>query len=116
MQKNASLKIVKNIFSLTIGQGINLLLNFFSIVLAARYLGVNEFGRFSYLIAIVAIISKIIDFGLAPIVFREVSKTTNDFSIINTALILFIHIDSKRGPIDVQLKCNSKMDIFHVDM
>ena len=84
----------KNFFSLLSGQTISLLINFISITLVARYLGVEDFGVFSYTIALVTILSKFIDVGLSPITFRETSKSENKFQFLNTALsirlILFI--------------------------
>jgi O-antigen/teichoic acid export membrane protein len=79
-------KIAKNLFSLTIGQILTFILNFFAILLAARFLGVENFGTFTALLAIITIISKFIDFGLGPIVFREQSKESNDFSFLNNAI------------------------------
>jgi polysaccharide transporter, PST family len=81
-------KILKNILSLTIGNFLNLLLNFFSIVLAARYLDVNLFGDFSFLIAVVGILSKFIDGGVNQIVFRETSRTPRNFIFINNSLVI----------------------------
>ena len=80
--------IAKNILSLATGQTLNLLLNFLSITLVARYLGVNNFGVFSYSVALVMIITKLIDFGLVPIAFRETSKNQNDFRFLNTSITL----------------------------
>ncbi|MBZ0184232.1 MAG: oligosaccharide flippase family protein, partial [Melioribacteraceae bacterium] len=79
-------KIAKNLFSLTIGQILTFILNFFAILLAARFLGVENFGTFTALLAIITIISKFVDFGLGPIVFREQSKESNDFSFLNNAI------------------------------
>jgi len=85
--------ITRNLFSLITGQTFSLLLNFLSITLIARHLGVKDFGVFSYTIALVTIISKVIDFGLVPITFRESSKGEDNFRFLNTAftirLILF---------------------------
>jgi len=47
-----------------VGQGVSLALNFVSFVLAARFLSVHDMGTFGYLVAIVGILSKVIDFGL----------------------------------------------------
>jgi O-antigen/teichoic acid export membrane protein len=55
-------------------------------VLAARFLSVHEFGTFGNLVAIVGILSKLIDFGLGPIVFREASKDADADSLLNSAL------------------------------
>ena len=86
MRESHSKNITRNIFSLSVGQGISTVLNFISIALAARYLGVENFGIFSSLLAIATIISQIVDFGFTSIVFREASKAPNDFKLLNTAL------------------------------
>lgn len=79
--------VAKNIFSLTVGQFFSLIFNFLSIVLAARFLGVEEFGIFTSSLAIVLIIAKFIDFGLSPIVFREQSKFF-ETRTLNTAITI----------------------------
>ncbi len=93
MKNPPSKSITNNILSLSIGQGVSLVLNFLAFWLAARYLDVDSFGIFSYLLAIVIILSPIIDFGFAPIVFRETSKFEKNFEYLNAAfsvrLILF---------------------------
>jgi O-antigen/teichoic acid export membrane protein len=81
-------KITRNVFSIVVGQGTSLLLNFLSIPLMARYLGVGDFGNFNYLLAISALLSKLVDFGLTPIVFRETSRNKNDYSFIHSAILL----------------------------
>ena len=85
-----SKKITKNIISLTSGQILSILLNFIAIAIAARSLGPQQFGLFSNVLAIIAIISKFADIGFAPIVFRELSKNENDFSLLNSALSIRI--------------------------
>lgn len=78
------------------GQGVSLAFNFAAFILAARYMSVHDFGRFGYLVAIVGILSKIIDFGLGPIVFRESSKEEDSNKLLNSAisirLVLFFTI------------------------
>lgn len=83
-----SKSILRNIFSITTGQAFSIVFNFLSITLAARYLGVDSFGKFSYLMAIVLILSKFIDFGFAPIVFRELSTNKKSFALLNTAIVI----------------------------
>ena len=87
-------KFFSNFFSLLGGQSLSLIFNFLSITLIARYLGVDIFGVFSYILAIVSILSKIVDLGIGPIAFRETSKKENDPVFLNTAIsvrvILFI--------------------------
>lgn len=79
--------ITRNTLSITFGQGLGYVFNFFSFILIARYLPVAEFGKFSFFVAAVSIISKFIDFGLVPIVFREYS-VKKDNSLLNTAFTL----------------------------
>lgn len=57
-------------------------------VIAARALGVENFGLFSSAIAIVGILSKFVDLGIEPIVFREFSKKDSSFHLFSTALTL----------------------------
>lgn len=80
--------LLKNLFSITSGQVINLTFTFLSITVAARHLGVESFGKFGYLLAIVVIVSKAMDFGFTPIVFRELSIKKYDYTLLNTALAL----------------------------
>lgn len=81
-----------NLLYLLGGQTVSFIINFFSILLAARYLGVSDFGSFANLLAIVTIISKIIDFGLGPILFRELSKDAANHKLLSAALTLKIFI------------------------
>jgi len=59
-----------------------------AIVFAIRFLGVESFGTFSSLLAVIGILSKFVDFGIEPIVFREFSKDKNNFHLFNGALTL----------------------------
>jgi O-antigen/teichoic acid export membrane protein len=59
-----------------------------AIVLSVRYLGVSNYGVFSSLLAVIAILSKFVDFGIEPIVFREFSKEEENFHLFNSALNL----------------------------
>ncbi|MFC2085250.1 oligosaccharide flippase family protein [Bacteroidota bacterium] len=85
---NFGSKISKNVISIFTGRGISLLLSFLAISLAARFLGVEKFGIFASTLALIFILSKIIDFGLNQIVFRDFSRTKKDFAIINNAIFL----------------------------
>lgn len=79
--------LTRNVFSYTIGQGLSLLINLIAIALAARYLGVSEFGIFNYLLAIILIITKLVDLGIAPNIFREYS-INKKLELINTGILL----------------------------
>lgn len=88
MEKFSTSQILKNIFSLSFGQIVNLLLSFLSITIAARIIDVHDFGYFSYLLAVVIIVAKLMDLGLSPIVFRELSVNFNRLDLLNSALSL----------------------------
>jgi len=57
-------------------------------VIVARFLGVDNYGRFSSLLAIVSILSKIVDFGIEPIVFREFAKDKDNYHVFSAGLNL----------------------------
>lgn len=59
-----------------------------AIVIVVRFLGVDNYGRFSSLLAVVGILSRIVDFGIEPIVFREFSKDRNNYHIFSAGLNL----------------------------
>jgi len=80
-------KIFTNVLSQSLGRATSYLLNFLSITLIARYLGVENFGVFTSTLAMVLIVSKLIDFGMGQIVFREVSRE-RDYTVINNAITL----------------------------
>ncbi len=79
-------KISKNFISISVSQALSLFLNLIAFGLIARYLTVENFGNFSLLLAIVGILSKIIDLGISPIVFRESSNNVQDPNFLLTAL------------------------------
>lgn len=90
MQSNSYIgSLTRNVFSQTFGQIISLLINLFAIALAARYLGVTEFGLFNYLLAIIVILTKLIDLGVAPNIFREYSLQ-KELELLNTGIIIRI--------------------------
>lgn len=92
MEGSKSRILRSNLLYLLGGQTVSFIINFFSILLAARYLGVSDFGSFANLLAIVTIISKIIDFGLGPILFRELSKDVANHKLLSAAITLKIII------------------------
>jgi O-antigen/teichoic acid export membrane protein len=78
-------KFFRNVLSISGGQLFSLLLNFISITLFARYIGVEGFGEFNYLLAIVVIISKVVDFGFVPTLFREISIKDEEKKLLASA-------------------------------
>ena len=87
MENFSHFNIKKNFISLLGGQTISFIINFFSILLAARFLGVEIFGDFANLLAAVTILSKFVDFGMGPILFRELSKGKNE-NVFSNAISL----------------------------
>lgn len=59
-----------------------------AIVIVVRFLGVDNYGRFSSLLAIVGILARIVDFGIEPIVFREFAKDKDNYHIFSAGLNL----------------------------
>ncbi len=57
--------------------------------LLVRYLTVTEFGIYSFAVSFVTLFSTLMDFGMTPILTREVSRNKNDASIyIGNAILL----------------------------
>jgi len=77
-----------NILSISIGQYVNLFLSFFTVTLTARYLGVEDYGSYNYLLSIIIVASKLTDMGLSNIVFRESSKHPGDYTELNLAITI----------------------------
>lgn len=72
-----------------LSQIINMLIGLATTVLIARTLGEGNFGVFSSLIATVALLSIVPDFGFGPILVRElVQKPENTGTIVGTGLVL----------------------------
>ncbi len=88
MPHKAKGSIVKNIFSIFIGQFLNLFMSFWGISIAARYLSLDAFGDFNYFVALTMIISKAIDLGMGPVAFKESSLSFPDYTILNTAITI----------------------------
>ena len=59
-----------------------------AIVIVVRFLGVDNYGRFSSLLAIVGILARVVDFGIEPIVFREFAKDKDNYHIFSAGLNL----------------------------
>jgi O-antigen/teichoic acid export membrane protein len=83
-------KVRNNSIIVFSAQFFSLIINIISISLAARYLGVEDFGQFNYLLTIVGIGAKVIDFAFNPIIFRELSKDKNSGKYLGSVLIFRI--------------------------
>ena len=86
MNKFQFRSVKTNFISIIFGKSSSLIINFLSITLAAKHLGVEDFGTFNYLLAIAGIISKFIDYGQSPIIFREISKDRSNDNLLNVSI------------------------------
>ena len=78
--------IRNNVLSVSFSQFASLLFNIITFGIAARALGIEDFGYFNFLLAGIGVLSKIIDMGVNPIVFRESSKNKEFDNYILPAL------------------------------
>ena len=86
--------VTKNTFWLTISNFGGRLLRAIIVIYAARTLGTEEWGVFSYALTVAAMLTIFVDFGVGPLLTRESSKFANDpirrKQIISTSFYLRI--------------------------
>lgn len=80
LTKNTSSKqtVIKNTFWLLLAEGVSKGSVFILSILFARYLGPEDFGKYSYIVSIVSVFSVFADFGLSTIMLRELSRNGKD--------------------------------------
>lgn len=83
-------KVSSNVSAIFFGRGAEMLITLVSVTLIARNLGVEQYGLFSSIVALTVLVSKFIDIGFGPIVFRETSKKDSSYDLLNTAFSLRI--------------------------
>jgi O-antigen/teichoic acid export membrane protein len=71
---NAVRKIAKNSIFIFIARGIEISSNLLLTVIITRYLGVENFGKYSFIMAIIWVLSPLISLGLPQILCREIAK------------------------------------------
>lgn len=71
---SATHRIVKNSIFGVAGEALSGALLFATLLVTARYLGIDRFGVFSYILALVGVFQLIADFGLTNIIVREISR------------------------------------------
>ncbi len=67
-------RIIINFFSLSLNSIVSILLSIILSISIARFLGVNLFGRYSYLIVFISFFSFFLDIGYETLLIREVAK------------------------------------------
>ncbi|KPJ55331.1 hypothetical protein AMJ47_00465 [Parcubacteria bacterium DG_72] len=86
--------IFKNTFWLGVATVVSKILNLVLLIYVARILGAEEYGRFTFALAFVALFTVIHDFGLPQIIIREFSrKDTNKkefYSVISLNILMSI--------------------------
>ena len=69
-----SRRVLKNISVLFIGQFISLFLNFYFVIITARYLGSEQFGILAFALALANILGGLLDPGLHTLLIREIAR------------------------------------------
>lgn len=83
--------VIKNTFWLIFGETISRLLRFFVVIYAARTLGTNGWGIFSYALSIGGLLMILADLGLSGFVTRELSKSKEGLNtLVSTAVFIKI--------------------------
>lgn len=77
---NPTQKIVKNIFSLFIGNLVSAILTLILSIYIARFLGDVLFGRYSFVVTFVALFSYFLDLGYETLIIRDVAKDKSQAS------------------------------------
>lgn len=70
----ANARVLKNLLMVFASEGVGGLLSFVIVLVSARLLGVEQFGVFSYILAVTSVCQLIADFGLTNLIVREVAK------------------------------------------
>ncbi|MFQ5797955.1 MAG: flippase [Bacteroidota bacterium] len=82
-------RVASNTAVMLTGQVLSLLMNLFVMILIARSLGEEAFGLFAFVIAYVGIVSVVADFGIGPILIRELSRESfSKEKILGTSIVL----------------------------
>gem|GEM_PF-457416 len=80
--KSVSKKVVQNTFFILTGRIASLLFNMITVVVLARTLGEETFGVFSYSLVFVGFFSLLPNFGMKPIIVREVSRNRSNADVL----------------------------------
>ena len=82
-------RIVRNSLFVFLARALETLIRIVLVAITARYLGVELFGEFAFIMAIAALLIPILDFGVERIIVREISiDIANADKYVSSALIL----------------------------
>jgi O-antigen/teichoic acid export membrane protein len=106
----------KNTLYLLIAYIYQKLISLFYFIILARYLGADDFGKYTFALSFTALISVLIDFGLFPVLTREVARDKNKtkdyfsnilgFCLLSggiTLILDFILINVLKYPIEIKM-------------
>src|SRR5712692_3174481 len=79
-------RLFRNVSALVLAQGITKILNFAVSLVLVRYLGVEELGRYAYIIAYAYPFGALADFGVAAYSIREISRNLDRASEVLAVL------------------------------
>ncbi len=86
-----SQRVAKNTVVVFLGQALSLLANLAVNVVLARHLGEDHFGSFSYALVLVSFFALFADFGMKPILVRELARRPEESeTILGNAFLLKI--------------------------
>jgi O-antigen/teichoic acid export membrane protein len=78
---------------LVMDQVFSLIFSFLFLVMIARYLGVDELGKYQFSMSIVALVSVVTNFGVSAIANREIAKSKNKLSLyLGSALFIRLFV------------------------
>lgn len=76
--KNKSNKIFRNLSALAVSEMVIRLSKFVVVAMAARQLGVFDFGKFNYLLSLAAMVAVVGDLGIGKIITRNIASDKNE--------------------------------------
>jgi O-antigen/teichoic acid export membrane protein len=87
--------IAKNTLMVLVARGINSIFGFSTTIMLARYLGIEEYGKFAYIYTLLSFTVLIADLGGFQVITRELSREQGTAkNIISSALMLRIFVSA----------------------
>jgi O-antigen/teichoic acid export membrane protein len=85
-------RVIKNSIALWISEAFNIIVNLFAVAIVARYLGVERFGDYGFVLAVCNIFQVLTDMGTKQVFVREVARNPEDVQEYFTANLLTMTI------------------------
>lgn len=86
------MRVLKNSLWLTLSSIISKVIAFFTIILIARNLGVEQFGVYALIFTIIGLASLLANYGFDPLMIREIARNpfNTDLTISNSTFLKFV--------------------------